>query len=88
MIVETVLFTYIVETKKGEYYCGKTTDINRRLEEHHKGINGVWFSFNNRNDFKLVFLMGGDYEKKIKSFGVKLFYNISNRRSPLSCLIV
>ena len=30
-------WVYILESASGRYYIGSTTDLNRRLEEHHRG---------------------------------------------------
>ncbi|MGL5348486.1 MAG: GIY-YIG nuclease family protein [Peptostreptococcaceae bacterium] len=32
-------FTYIIKCKDNSLYTGYTSDINRRIEEHKKGIN-------------------------------------------------
>ena len=35
------LKTYILITEDEEYYCGKTVDLDRRIDEHKKGDG--WF---------------------------------------------
>lgn len=64
--------TYILRCGTGEFYCGKTTDINRRMKEHQEGIKGKWF-LGRRRKFNLLIEIDGDYEKKIKKFGIKNF---------------
>lgn len=65
VIVNTPLITYILEYKN-KYYCGKTNNLNRRLKEHSKD---KW------KNYRLVYNVLGDHEKKIKSFGVERFFN-------------
>lgn len=55
-------FTYIIKCKDNSLYTGYTSDINRRVEEHKKGINckytkakgfrnlEVYFISNSRSD--------------------------------------
>ena len=69
------IVTYILRTKKGEFYCGKTNNLKRRLEEHKQRKNGSWFSYNERNDFKLIISIQGNFEKNVKRFGVKNYLN-------------
>jgi len=69
-------YTYIVKTKEGEYYCGKTSRILERIKEHHAEKRPHWFGFKKRKIWDNIFICKGDHEKKIKSFGVKRFYNI------------
>jgi predicted GIY-YIG superfamily endonuclease/DNA-directed RNA polymerase subunit RPC12/RpoP len=33
---------YVLQLESGKYYVGKTTDIKRRIEEHHKGKGSEW----------------------------------------------
>ena len=47
-----------------KYYCGKTNNINRRMKEHK---NDRW------KNYQLVWYIEGDYEKRIKKFGVNQF---------------
>lgn len=65
-------YTYIIKTADNEYYCGKTNDIHRRMKEHRKGINGLWFS-SRRQKFRVVYMIKEDVEKNIKRFGIKRF---------------
>lgn len=83
MILDTrkkEITTYILHTSSDEYYCGKTNNIIRRMFEHKEGKNGSWFNSNKRMSFKIVFKINDDFEKKIKSFGVKKFIYCINRR--------
>jgi len=68
--------TYILKTRSGEFYCGKTNDIERRLQQHKNEKYPQWFCNNDRKDFILVCCLSEDYEKNIKKFGVKNFYNM------------
>lgn len=65
--------TYILYTKSKEYYCGKTNNIKRRMLEHKKEKYPHWFCNEKRKNFTIIKVFDFDIEKKIKSFGVKLF---------------
>lgn len=67
------IITYIIETSKHEYYCGKTINIDKRIQEHIKEKRPHWFGFNNRKEFRIILKIDGDYEAKIKKFGIKNF---------------
>lgn len=67
------MITYILKTTNNEFYCGKTKDLDKRLKEHTEKRNGSWFNFKNRNQFELIYRIEGDFERQIKSFGVKKF---------------
>ena len=72
------MITYILKTINNEVYCGKTKDLDRRIKEHKRGDG--WFQFRNRNEFKILFIIEGDYEKKIKKFGVLNFIEVVTLR--------
>ncbi len=74
------MITYIVKTKSSEYYCGATIHLCKRLLEHRIEKHPHWFSFKNRKNFILVYKIEGDYEKKIKKFGIKNFIKCLNPR--------
>ena len=63
--------TYIIETRKGEFYCGKTGDIKKRIKQHLQEKKPHWFAFNDRKNILKIFTIKGDLEKKIKKFGIK-----------------
>lgn len=66
--------TYIIQTRYSkEYYCGKTINIEKRMVEHQKEEKRKWFGFRNRKPFDLLYIIDGDYEINIKSFGVEKF---------------
>ena len=65
------MITYIIETKEGEFYCGKTNDLDRRMEQHKKEKIPHWFGFKNRKEFVIAYTFDGDVEKIIKRCGVK-----------------
>jgi len=68
--------TYIVVLKYKEFYCGKTTNLGKRLLDHKHEKKPHWFGYSNRNKNIISYLyVKGDFEKKIKSFGIKRFYN-------------
>lgn len=75
--------TYVLQAYTGEYYCGKTYNLNRRIIEHKQGKKGTWFGFKKRNKLiKVCLTIKGDYEKEIKRFGVEKFYMVF---SKLTC---
>jgi hypothetical protein len=65
--------TYIIVTKDKEYYCGKTTNVINRLNEHMLEKSPHWFGMKDRKNISVIWVIDGDFEKKIKSFGVKNF---------------
>jgi predicted GIY-YIG superfamily endonuclease len=65
--------TYIIRTLSNEFYCGKTSDLNRRMKEHKLGTSNSWFCYKKRKCFVLIFKCANDYEKEIKRFGVRKF---------------
>lgn len=67
------IITYILKTLSGEFYCGKTNNLPKRLLEHKQEKYPHWFASKNRKKFSLVCELRGDYEKKIKQFGIKNF---------------
>jgi len=71
------VYTYIIKTKKEEYYCGKSIDVFRRLKQHKKEKEPHWFSFNNRRNWKCVLYFKGNFEKQIKRAGVKFIYDLT-----------
>lgn len=68
-----MIYTYILETESNEYYCGKTNNVHRRIQEHKRESYPHWFCNNKRKNFKVAFITEEDYEKKIKKFGAKNF---------------
>ena len=65
-------YTYIIKTKKGEFYCDKTNDLNKRIEEHKKEKSPKWFGqYTNRRVFEVIKIFNNDYEKNIKRIGIK-----------------
>ena len=74
---DTNTLTYILRTQSNEYYCGKTININDRLQTHKLSRKG-WFCSASRRNFKLLYLFTGNYEKTIKRAGIKLIVNLLN----------
>ena len=90
MIVEANnIITYIIETSHKELYCGKTNNIKRRIKEHMKEDKPHWFAFNNRKQMINLYIIKGNYEQKIKSFGLKKFMEVvdSINNIPISPLL-
>jgi len=72
--------TYIIQTRYSkEYYCGKTFNIEKRMIEHQKEEKRKWFGFCNRKPFDLLYIINGDYERNIKSFGIEKFIIMFDR---------
>jgi predicted GIY-YIG superfamily endonuclease len=86
--VETMneIITYIIKTDEGEYYCGATINLIGRLEQHQTEKIPHWFGFKNRKKFQLQCFFNGDYEERIKKFGVKAFIDCLNHMSN-DCII-
>lgn len=78
---DTKIKTYILKTIDGEYYCGKTMDLDKRLREHLIEKSPCWFSLLNRRNFELISILHGNFEKEIKRFGVRRFYEAINKVS-------
>jgi len=47
-------FVYILRCNDGSYYTGITNDLERRLDEHEKGLNQSCYTYKKR-PLKLVF---------------------------------
>ena len=45
---------YIIQTKSGKLYTGITTDINRRLHEHHNKKGAKYFRLESPQDIVFV----------------------------------
>ena len=41
-------YTYILRCSDNSYYTGITNNLERRLIEHHKGLNPTCYTFNKR----------------------------------------
>jgi putative endonuclease len=68
------LYVYILECIDNSYYTGVTNNLERRLAEHHAGINPDCYTFS-RRPLELVFFEVFDspekailFEKKIKNW--------------------
>jgi predicted GIY-YIG superfamily endonuclease len=87
MVRAETMFTYIIKTRSGEFYCGKTENIKRRMEEHMKESYPHWFCNMNRKIIMELIIIKGDYENKIKRFGTQnMIYVLKNHdiKSPPS----
>jgi predicted GIY-YIG superfamily endonuclease len=78
--------TYVIQTIRNEFYCGITKDILKRIIDHKNEKYPNWFSFKDRKNFCVLFLVKCNYEKEIKRFGVEKFMNIISLKNevPLS----
>lgn len=47
-------FVYIVECSDGSFYCGYTSDLEKRLIEHNNGVNGAKYT-RSRRPVKLAY---------------------------------
>jgi predicted GIY-YIG superfamily endonuclease len=67
--------TYIIETTTGEFYCGYTTNIQRRMKEHLKEKYPHWFGINRARKlwYEIFIIPEKNYEKDIKRFGIAKF---------------
>jgi len=68
-------WTYIVECADGSYYCGSTTDLERRVSEHNLGLGAKYTRLKRRRPVKLVWAVELDrvedafaYEKRIRKW--------------------
>jgi len=59
-------FTYIIESEiSGNWYYGSTSDTNRRLDDHNKGLN---ISTRNRGPWKHIFIRSFESKKEAMDF--------------------
>ncbi|KJF45457.1 GIY-YIG nuclease family protein [Draconibacterium sediminis] len=70
-------YVYIVKCSDESYYVGVTNDIERRLEEHNKGISANSYTYK-RRPVKLVFYetyndfqIAEQWEKRLKGWSRK-----------------
>jgi predicted GIY-YIG superfamily endonuclease len=68
--------TYILRCATGEYYCGRTHDINRRIQEHIDEKYPHWFANKERKNFRLICLLDGNFEYSIKRFRIYRFVDL------------
>lgn len=79
--VKTMIETYIIRTSSDEFYCGKTKDFIKRMPQHEKEKYPHWFASKKRKKFEVIYLFKGDYEKKIKQFGIRKFCEVMRQIS-------
>ena len=72
------IFTYIIITVSGEYYCGKSIDVHKRIYQHSNEKKPHWFAYKDRKKFCLIKIIKGNYENNIKRFGVKKYIESIN----------
>ena len=70
------IITYIIKTESDEYYCGKTTNLIKRLNEHKLEHYPKWFNSDKRKRFVNIKQFNGDFEKGIKRCGVKFIFTL------------
>lgn len=67
--------TYIIKIKnRNEFYCGKTEDLRKRLQQHKNEELPHWFGYEYRKAWDEVIYIDGDFEKQIKRAGVEMIY--------------
>ncbi|QXP74272.1 GIY-YIG nuclease family protein [Tenacibaculum sp. HL-MS23] len=78
-------YVYIIKCADGLLYTGMTNDINRRYEEHQKGLNKTCFTFK-RRPLELIFKQVFNdveqaiyFEKKIKQWSSKKKLALANK---------
>lgn len=49
-------FTYIIRCKDNSLYTGYTTDINRRMREHERGINSKYTRVKGYKNLEIFFI--------------------------------
>ena len=76
MINDADTLTYIIKCDNGDFYCGKTKDIDKRMKTHLKEKLPHYFAFKGRKPFFICLIFSGDFEKQIKRAGIKLIYNL------------
>jgi predicted GIY-YIG superfamily endonuclease len=76
MIDADPITTYLIECENGDVYCGKTKNIDRRMQQHLKEKSPKFFSFKGRRPFYLIYVFEGDFEKQIKRAGVKFIVEL------------
>lgn len=66
-------FTYIIRCKDNSLYTGYTTDINRRMKEHEKGINSKYTKSKGFNNIEIYFISNSRSKAmKLESYIKKL----------------
>lgn len=66
-------YTYILRCKDNSLYTGYTTDINRRMKEHERGINSKYTKAKGFSNLEIYFIC------KSKSDAMKLEYKIKSK---------
>ena len=68
-------WTYILECADGSFYCGSTTDLERRVSQHNLGEGATYTRIRRRRPVKLVWSAEFDriedaflYEKRIRKW--------------------
>ena len=63
-------FAYIIESSSTQkWYYGSTSDLDRRLEGHNKGLN---ISTRNRGPWKFIFVRSFEAEREARDFELYL----------------
>jgi putative endonuclease len=79
-----IYYVYILECSDKLLYTGITNNLERRLDEHKKGLNKTCFTFK-RRPLKLIFQQDFNdieqaisFEKKIKNWSAKKKLALAN----------
>jgi putative endonuclease len=63
-------FAYIIESQSTQkWYYGSTSDLDKRLDGHNKGLN---VSTRNRGPWKFIFVRSFELEKEARDFELYL----------------
>ena len=86
-------YVYILECADGLTYTGVTNNVNRRFNEHQKGINKTCFTYK-RRPVKFIFFQEFNdinqaiaFEKKIKKWSAEKKFALANGNFDLLQLL-
>lgn len=89
-------FFYVLHCKDGSFYGGYTTDLNRRLDEHNRGLGAKYTRPQRRRPLKMIYAESFDSRsaatkaeaafKKLKRKQKELFLKQFGVKKPYSRL--
>lgn len=68
---------YLLECSDGTYYCGITTDLNRRLGQHNRGTAAKY----TRSRTPVRLIASAEAEDKSQALRIELFVKKSPKKS-------
>ena len=77
-MLHTYILKYYNSKAKISFYCGCSPNPRRRIKEHILGMRTKW-----KKDIINFFIIYGNYEKKIKNFGVRKMYEMLKEGEPV-----